>query len=233
MKFRQTLLKKIGSALVLITSGFKGEHMKYIIVLASLFLTSCMTGSLDQSTLPQTGAAGRIDRTLISGEPKAGLKEISYKRHFTRSVQGRDDTIRVMLFVDPYIKLNAKAQAEDEGKEKGFSPAQIDEEYQRTYINNMKAWVQTKTCFDFEINSNTQEAGDGGSWDVILKSVADGKNHEVEMQFEKDHLVGRGIKWYQFTGIMCTNERVEPALGLQMSLIPKYRKDKVITLKWE
>jgi hypothetical protein len=207
--------------------------VKYFIFASTLFLTSCMTGSLDQSTLPQTGSAGRIDRSNISGEPKPGLREISYKRQFTRSVQGTEDTLRVMLFVDPYIKLNAKAQAEDDGKEKGYTPSQIDEEYQRIYINNMKAWVQTKTCFDFEINSNTKEAMDAGSWDVSLKSIADGETHDVEMQFEKDHLVGKGIKWYQFTGIMCTKTRVEPALGLEMTLTPKFRQNKTITLKWE
>jgi len=207
--------------------------MKHLIFLTSLFLTSCMTGSLDQSTLPQTGAAGRIDRTLIAGEPKAGLREISYKRHFTRSVQGTQDTLRVMVFVDPYLKLNAKAQSEADGLEKGYSESQMDEEYQKIYINNMKAWVQTKTCFDFEFNSDAKEAGSADNWEVTLKSVADNQTHEVQMKFEKDHLVGRGIKWYQFTGIMCTSTRVEPALGLEMTLIPKYRKDKIITLKWE
>lgn len=207
--------------------------MKYIIIAATLFLTSCMTGSFDQSTLPQTGAAGRIDRTLISGEPKAGLKEISYKRHFTRSVQGTKDTVRVMLFVDPYLKLNAKAQAETDGKEKGYSESQVDEEYQKIYINNMKAWVQTKTCFDFEINTDAKEAMSVGSWDVTLKSIVDGETHDVNMKFAQEHLERKGLTWFQFTGIICTNSRVEPEMGLELTMVPKYRKNKTIILKWE
>lgn len=198
-----------------------------------LGLTSCMTGSLDQSTLPQTGSSGKIHRNMIEGEPRSGLREISYKRHFTRSTQGLDDTLRVMLFVDPYIKLNAKVQAEDEGKEKGYTVAQIDEEYQKIYTNNMKAWVQTKTCFDYEINSDTEAAGNPANWDVELKSLTDGGMYPVEMKFSRDHLSGKGIKWYQYTGVMCTPSRVDPAGGLQMTLTPKFRKDKVITLTWE
>lgn len=192
-----------------------------------------MTGSFDRSTLPQTGASGKIHRNMIEGEPRSGLREISYKRHFTRSTQGVRDTVRVMLFVDPYLKLNAKVQAEDEGKEKGYDTAQIDEEYQKIYTNNMKAWVQTKTCFDYEINSDTQEAGDPTNWDVKLKSLLDGGIYPVEMKFSNDHLSVKGMKWYQFTGVMCTRSRVDPAGGLQMILTPKFRENKVITLTWE
>ena len=191
-----------------------------------------MTLSLDKSTLPQTGASGKLSRSMIAGEPKDGLREISYKRQFTRSVQGSEDTVRVMLFVDPYLKLNARTQAEDDGKEKGYTQSQIDEEFQKIYVNNMKAWVQTKTCFDFEINSNTKESLNG--WDVQLKSVADGQVHDVEVKFANEHLAGKGLlKWYQFTGIMCTKNRVEPDLGLEMTLTPRYRQNKIITLKWE
>lgn len=207
--------------------------MKYLILSASLFLTSCMTGSFDQSTLPQTGASGRVNRAMINGEPKTGLREISYKRHFTRSVQGRQDAIRVMLFVDPYLKLNAKVQAEDDGREKGYTLAQIDEEYQRIYANNMRAWVQTKTCFDYELNSDAKQAGEASNWNVELKSIADGSMYPVEMKFAKQHLTGKGFSWFQFTGIMCTNTRVEPGLGLILTMTPKHRPDKVITLKWE
>ncbi|MES2769821.1 MAG: hypothetical protein V4596_11810 [Bdellovibrionota bacterium] len=206
--------------------------MKFLLLAASLILTSCMSLSLDHSTLPQTGAAGRINREMISGEPKSGLREISYKRQFTRSVQGAEDTVRVMLFVDPYLKLNARVQAEDDGKQKGYTQGQIDEEFQRIYVNNMKSWVQTKTCFDFEINSNTKESLNG--WDVQLKSVADGATYDVDVKFAKEHLAGKGLlKWFQFTGIMCTKERVEPALGLEMTLTPRYRQNKTIILKWE
>ena len=207
--------------------------MKFFILALSLLLSSCMTGSLDQSTLPQTGASGKVDRRLIDGEPRPGLKEISYKRHFTRSVQGTEDTVRVMLFVDPYLKINAKVQAEDDGKEKGYTASQIDEEYQKIYINNMKAWVQIKTCFDFELNSNTKDAMNPANWDISLKSIVDNQVYEVDTKFSKDHLVGKGIKWFQFTGIMCTKARVEPALGLELTMIPKYRKDKRVVLKWE
>lgn len=219
-------------------NGFDKQHrgnMKFLIFsllsVTAFFLTSCMTLSLDQSTLPQTGAAGKMNRSMIEGEPKDGLREISYKRHFTRSVQGSKDTIRVMLFTDPYIKLNARVQAEDTGKEKGYSRSQIDEEFQRIYVNNMKAWVQTKTCFDFEINSDTKDSMNG--WDVSLKTAAGGDVHDVEVKFSKEHLAGKGMNWYQFTGIMCTKERVEPSLGLVMTLIPRYRENKTITLKWE
>lgn len=216
-------------------NGFnKGQGiMKILFLLTSLLLTSCMTMSLDQSTLPQTGAAGKINRAMIEGEPKAGLKEISYKRQFTRSTQGRDDTIRVMLFVDPYVKLNAKAQAADDGREKGYTEGQIDEEFQRIYTNNMKAWVQTKTCFDFELNSNTKDAMKSENWDVKLTSLTDGLTYPVELKFSKTHLVGKGLSWFQFTGVMCTATRVDPAGGLEMTLTPKYRQNKSITLKWE
>lgn len=208
--------------------------MKYFILVACLFLTSCMTGSLDQSTLPQTGAAGKMNRSMIDGEPKAGLREISYKRHFTRSVQGIDDTLRVMLFTNPYLKLNAKVQAEDEGQERGYTAGQVDEEYQKIYTNNMKAWVQTKTCFDYEINSNTPDAGKAENWNVELKSLVDGGTTPVEMKFAKDYLSGKGgMKWYQFTGIMCTTNRVDPSGGFKMILTPKYRENKTITLTWE
>lgn len=209
----------------------KRTPMKFLILLSSLILTSCMTLSLDQSTLPQTGAAGKINRSMITGEPKEGLKEISYKRQFTRSVQGSKDTLRVMLFVDPYVKLNARVQAQDTGKEKGYTQGQIDEEFQRIYVNNMKAWVQTKTCFDFEINSDTKESLNG--WKVQLKTIAGGDVYDVDVKFAKEHLAGKGMNWYQFTGIMCTKERVEPALGLEMTLTPTYRENKTIILKWE
>lgn len=205
--------------------------MKFLIIASALLLTSCMTLSLDHSTLPQTGAAGRMNRSMISGEPKEGLREISYKRQFTRSVQGSKDTVRVMLFTDPYIKLNARVQAQDEGKERGYSQSQIDEEFQKIYVNNMRAWVQTKTCFDFEINSDTKESLNG--WDVSLKTIAGGDVHEVEVKFAKEHLAGKNMNWYQFTGVMCTKERVEPALGLEMTLTPRYRENKTVVLKWE
>lgn len=207
--------------------------MKLLVILSGLILTSCMTLSLDHSTLPQTGASGRINRSMIEGEPKDGLKEISYKRHFTRSVQGSHDTLRVMLFTSPYLKLNARVQAQEDGQEKGYNEAQIDEEFQKLYTNNMKAWVQTKTCFDFEINSDTKDALSPSNWDVQLKSVSDGASYPVELKFSKEHLAGKGIKWFQFTGVMCTATRVEPAGGLTMTLIPKYRENKIITLKWE
>lgn len=207
--------------------------MKFLVLAAALFLTSCMTGSFDQSTLPQTGATGKVNRTMISGEPKAGLKEISYKRHFTRSVQGRQDAVRVMLFVDPYLKLNAQVQSEADGREKGYTPAQIDEEYQKLYANNVRAWTQTKTCFDYELNSNTKEAGNSDNWNVELKSIASGAIYPVQLKFAKEHLSGKGFSWFQFTGVMCTQTRVEPSEGLILTMTPKHRPDKVITLKWE
>ncbi len=192
-----------------------------------------MTGSFDKSTLPQTGASGKVNRTMIEGEPKQGLREISYKRHFTRSVQGRRDAIRVMLFVDPYLKLNAIAQAEDEGREKGHSEAQISEESRKIYENNRRAWTLTKTCFDFELNSNNENAGLPSNWNVELRSVAEGATYPVEVKFSPDRLVGKGFNWFQFTGVMCTATRVEPGLGLVMTLTPNHMDKKQITLTWE
>ncbi len=208
--------------------------MKYFFILSCLLLTSCMTASLNKSTLPQTGASGKLNPAMLSGEPRPGLREISYKRHLTRSVQGTQDTVRVMLFVDPYLKLNAKVQAEAEGAERGYNGIQIDDEYQKIYVNNMKAWVQSRTCFDFEINSDTAEAGEAENWDVELKSLDGGGVMPVLMQFSPEHLTGRGGKWYQFTGVMCAATRVEPHGGLQMTLVPKYRSEpRPIVLTWD
>lgn len=207
--------------------------MKFFMIATTLVLTSCMTGSFDKSTLPQTGASGKVNRAWLTGEPKPGLREISYKRHFTRSVQGRTDAVRVMLFVDPYLKLNAETQAADEGREKGYSEVQIQEEAQRIYQTNLKVWVENKTCFDFEFNSNNENAGTALNWNVQVKTIADGAVYPVEVKFSPDRLVGKGFNWFQFTGVMCTSTRLDPSMGLVMTLAPKHLEGKEITLTWE
>lgn len=176
-----------------------------------------------KSTLPQTGSAGMIEKKMLESDPRPGLKEISYKRYFTRSTQDFEDSVRVMLFTEPYLKLNARAQAE--------SDTQIN--YDELYATNLKIWVTQKTCFDFELNSNTDLAGKAQSWTIDLETIAEPKKYSVDITFDKDYLVSKNNKWFQYTGIICAKEKLNPLLGLRMVLTPSFRENKSIILKWE
>jgi hypothetical protein len=182
-----------------------------------------MTPSFTESKLPQTGSSGRIETKMLQEDPHPGLREISYKRHFTRSTQDFDESVRVMLFTDPYLKLNAEAQAADD--------TNADES--KIYKTNSKVWVHDKTCFDFELNSTTADAGKPSNWQIALTTIKDQKSHDTIVELDKKFYSGKNGRWFQYTGIICALDKLDPTLGIDMVLMPNFRENKSIELKWE
>ncbi len=208
-------------------------HFKLIAVIFSILaLTSCMTGSLTESTLPQTGSSGKLKAEYIDGSAVL-KKENDYKRHLTRGYYSADDTVRVLLITEPYLKAVSRQWAQKDGEKNSATPEQIQQSQDYMNQKNIKELVLDKTCFDIEVNSNSEAAGNSDFWKAIVTEAKSRKEEMLTVKFSLNYIQRDRGGWFQFHGVLCTPERLNVKNGISMILTPLYRENKTILLKWE
>lgn len=205
--------------------------MRILFYIPLLFLTACMTGSLVDSTLPQTGSHGAVKSDYIYGVP-AEKNQNAYKRQLTRGYYSSTDTVRVLFITNPYLKVVSDEWAQKDGKKNNSSPEQVSEASRYMYEKNQKDLTINKTCFDLELNSNDENAGSNESWSGTLAEIDSGKEVSLVFKFSKNYIQRDRGGWFQFTAVVCSAEALDAKKGLKMTLIPQYRENKKIQLSW-
>jgi hypothetical protein len=190
-----------------------------------------MSGSLTDSTLPQTGSSGVIHSDYIEGEPKEKSQN-AYKRHLTRGHYSSLDTVRVLLITSPYLKAVSAAWSQEDGKKNNSTPEQIAQAEQYMFQRNSKELLEKKTCFDIELNSDNVQAGSDNSWIGTVKEAKTQKEVSLKFKFSNQYIQRDRGGWFQFTGVVCADEKLDPKNSLVMILKPQYRENKVIQLSW-
>ncbi len=202
-----------------------------ISIVLLMSLTSCMSGSFTESTLPQTGSTGFVNASFIDGEPKE-KNQNSYKRHLTRGYYSSTDTVRVLLITSPYLKVVSEAWAKDDGKKNQSTPEQIEQAAQYMFQKNSQELVSKKTCFDIELNSDSVQSGNDSAWAGTVKEVKTQKEVSLSFSFSNQYIQRDRGGWFQFTGVACAEERLDPKNSLIMTLKPNYRENRTIRLSW-
>lgn len=205
--------------------------MRVILGLPLVFLIGCMTGSLVDSTLPQTGNHGVVKAEYVDGTPSEQSQN-AYKRQLTRGYYSSTDTIRVLFITNPYLKVVSEDWARKDGKKNSSTPAQIAEASRYMFEKNQKDLTLNKTCFDMELNSNEEAAGGNQSWSGTLTEIDSGKEVSLVFKFSNSYIQRDRGGWFQFTAVVCASEPLNPHNSFRMKLEPKYRENKIIQLSW-